>query len=111
MNELKWNVYYHDVNKQKIVQRDIFDNSYTKEQVFNFLNESSTKEDFAKKLKSFLIYHYWSRSEYEILIGPWCGGRDTKEIKVDIYSQIMMNWEVFLNYVWSFSQKEEENEN
>jgi hypothetical protein len=44
---------------------------------------------------------YWSKCEWEIIVGPWCGGRDTKEIKIDVFDQVMYNWEHFLEYVWN----------
>ncbi len=31
------------------------------------------------------MYYFWSKSEWEILIKLWCGGRDEKEEKVDVY--------------------------
>ena len=60
-----------------------------------------TKEEFADKLRSSLMYYYWSKCEWEIIVGPWCGGRDTKEIKIDVFDQVMYNWEHFLEYVWN----------
>ena len=47
------------------------------------------------------MYYYWSKCEWEIIVGPWCGGRDTKEIKIDVFDQVMYNWEHFLEYVWN----------
>lgn len=58
------------------------------------------KEEFAQKLRSELMYNFWSKFEYEIIIGPWGSFQDTREIKVDIYDQVMINWDRFLDYVW-----------
>ena len=98
---MEWNVFYHDVNKQEIRAFNIFKHSTFNNYVEKHLKECIDKEEFAKKLKSELMYYFWSKSEYEIIISPWCGGRDTKDIKVDIYTQVMNNWDIFLDYVWS----------
>lgn len=29
-----------------------------------------------------------------------CGGGDKEAIKIDIYSQVMLNWDKFVEYVW-----------
>jgi len=52
-----------------------------------------------------MMYYYWSKSEWEIIIGPWCGGNNTKEIKVDVYEQVLNNWDIFLEYVWNERKK------
>ena len=74
----------------------------SKEDFEKHLKECPDKEIFAKELKSSLMYYVWSKSEYEIIISPWCGGRNTKDKKVDIYSQVMLNWDKFVDYVWNF---------
>ena len=45
--------------------------------------------------------NFWAKAEYEVIISLWCGGKNTKDIKVDIYTQVMNNWNVFLDYVWN----------
>ena len=46
------------------------------------------------------MYYFWSKCEYEIILSPWTGRAD--DIKIDIYDQIMMNFDRFVGYVWSF---------
>lgn len=97
---LEWNVYIHDINKQAITTMNIFDHSWFKEDVERNLKEIKDKNEFAAKLRSDLIYYFWCRSEYEIVISPWCGSSG-EYIKIDIFDQVMNNWEVFLDYVWN----------
>lgn len=98
---MEWNVFYHDINTQKIRTINIFDHHRFSEDVQKSLKKYKDKDEFAKALKSDLMYYFWSRAEYEIIISPWCGGRNTEDIKVDIYTQVMNNWNVFLDYVWN----------
>ena len=102
---MEWNVFYHNINTQEITTFNIFKHSSFLKDVEKYLKKCSDKGVFAKELRSTLMYYFWCRSEYELIISPWCGGRDTKEIKVDIYSQVMLNWDKFLDYVWSFKKE------
>ena len=64
-----------------------------------------TKDEFSKELRSALMYYYWAKCEWEVVITPWVSTDDTKNIKVDVYWQVMNNWKVFLDYVWENRKK------
>ena len=102
---MEWNVFYHDSNKQEIIAFNIFNHYRFDEEVKRLLKKYSDKDEFAKELKSELMYNFWCKSEYEVIISPWCGGKDTKDIKVDIYEQVMNNWPIFLDYVWNSNKR------
>lgn len=102
---LEWNVFYHDVNKQEITKLNIFKHWKFAEDVEKNLKKIKDKDEFAEKLRRDLLYYFWSKSEYEIIISPWCGGRDTKDVKIDIYTQVMNNWDIFLDYVWNSKKR------
>ena len=102
---MEWNVFYHNVNSQEIITLNIFEHGGFAKDVEKHLKKYADKEAFVKELKSSLMYFFWSKSEYEIIISPWCGGRNTKDKKVDIYSQVMLNWDKFVDYVWSFRKE------
>lgn len=77
-----------------------------------------------------MAYYYWSKAEHEVVITSWVPyitmseldrlntereeskkkyARDPYSLyvnprvgeKVDVYSQVMLNFEVFVDYVWS----------
>ena len=90
---LIWNVYWEDFNRNQIVVKNVFNlsfsfNNYLKE---NF-KKNKSKEDFCEQLRRDLQYCYWSKSEHEVIISSW-PPREDCEIKVDVYDQIMMNWD------------------
>lgn len=100
--KLEWNVFYYDINRKKIDTYNIFDHGKFIKWVHKDLKDINNIEDFAKALESNLSYYFGMRSEWEVLISPWVDGdREKDAIKVDVYSQVMLNFEVFLNYVWS----------
>ena len=96
-----WNVYRYNINSKKIEAFNIFDHGGFKKDV----KEAAAKFDysfdaFKKAVRSSLMYYFWSKSEYEVVVGPWVGGDKKDEMKIDIYDQVVLNWDVFIEYIW-----------
>lgn len=100
---IEWYVYYHDSNTQKIIKWNVFNHGSFKNEVDKLLKDKVTKEDLIDKLKRQLMYYFWSKCEYEIILSPWTGRAD--DIKIDVYDQIMMNFDRFVDYCWSFKSE------
>lgn len=98
---MKWNVFYHNINSDRIEMMNIFQHSGFRRDVEGLLRSHGNKDEFAEQLRKDLMYYFWSRCEYELVLEPWVGGRDTAPLKIDIYTQVMLNWEQFLDYVYS----------
>ena len=127
---LEWNVFRHDVNKNKIVAFNVFDHYRFNEDVQKSLKKFRDKSEFAEQLRRDLMYYFWSKYEYEVVITTfppyitmdeldrvnyerWSHkdkyGTDYVRqnvnldtgIKIDIYEQVMNNWDLFLDYVWN----------
>lgn len=107
MIDIEWYVYYHDSNAQKIIKWNVFNHGSFKKEVDKILQEKLNKEDFAEKLKREVMYYFWSKCEYEIILSPWTGRAD--DIKIDVYNQIMMNFDRFVEYCWNEKKKSLEN--
>lgn len=58
------------------------------------------KAAFLEDVRHALMYCFWSKCEYEILLRAWPPCDRDNVRKVDIYEQVMMNWHVFSEYVW-----------
>ena len=128
--ELEWNVYKEDWNNNKIKIFNIFNHSRFYEDVKKSLKKFDNKEDFAEEIKKSLMWCYCRKSEHEIVITTWAPHITMSELnrineerektlkeynrepyrlyvnpevgeKVDIYSQVMLNWNIFVDYVWS----------
>lgn len=95
---MKWNVFYYNINARKIEKFNIFNHWRFREDVIRNLTMIDNKEEFAQTLKSNLMYYFWAKAEWELLFSPWVGGENA--VKIDVYEQVMNNWDVFLNYVW-----------
>ena len=57
------------------------------------------KDDLKKLLKSYLMYHYWCKSEYEIVVGGLHADYPEKFEKIDIWTQIEMNFDHIIDYI------------
>ena len=101
-NNMVWNVYYHNFNQNKIEVKNIFSHGSFRKDVVDALWMCKVKWAFAEELRMELAYYFRSRAEWEIVIKPWCGGGDYKGIKIDVYDQVMLNFDIFVDYCWSF---------
>lgn len=101
VSDLKWYVYYHDWNGSEIKTFNIFNHGSFREDVEKYLKKYKNKEEFAKRLRSSLSYYFWSKCEWEVVITPWVSNRNTEDIKIDVYDQVMNNWDIFVDYVWN----------
>lgn len=99
-----WNVYTYDINRRKMEVYNIFNHYTFKEYVDKWLKECETKEELAEHLKSELRYYFGFKCEWEILISPWIGNKECEE-KIDVRDQVMLNFDVFVDYVWSYKEK------
>lgn len=98
---LEWYVYYHDFNQKIIKEWNIFNHGTVKNKVIDLLNNKDIdKTEFAEKVKGYLLYHFWGKCEYEVVITPWIG--TANDVKIDVYQQISMNYPKFIDYLWSF---------
>ena len=96
--KLKWNVLFHDFNKDEIIPYNIFYDDFVldlskylkKQKSYNF-------EDIKEYINKWAMYQYWSRTEYEIIVS----GLHTKakDFKIDVYTQIKMNLDRVTEYV------------
>lgn len=126
---MTWNVFHHNVNSRKIEEYNIFKHSSFAKDVAELSNQDLTKEDYAEKLRRIVQYYFWSKCEMETIITSWPPYIDGDELvrlsneyedynqkyghhpykidvcldvgrKIDIYKQVMLNFDVFCDYVW-----------
>ena len=128
--KLEYYVYYYNFNSRSIKKFNIFNHGRFLEDVKKDLRECETKKEFAEELYKDLIYYFWSKADWEVVITPWTPYITISELnrlneerekilkkydieprrlyvnpevgeKIDIYDQVMLNWDLFVDYVWS----------
>lgn len=109
-----WNVYRLDFNTKKITVFNIFEHNKFEKEVKKLLDSDIDKSLFSEKLRSLLFYYYASKCEYEIGVTSWppCAiDEKTKEPKIyekiDIYQQVKLNWDAFVDYLWKKGKNNE----
>ena len=59
------------------------------------------KAAFEEKVRRSLMYYYWSKCEWEIVLSHWPSSARFNDRKIDVYDQVMLNWGVFMDYLWN----------
>lgn len=99
--KLVWNVYEFAFGESKPCTVNVFDHFRFGKGLYKLKRKKLTNRDeFDKELQSLLMYSFWSKCEYELVLLPWPCGTDDKGHKIDVYNQIMINFGRFSDYVW-----------
>ena len=97
---MEWYAYYHDSNAGKIRPLNVFDHGGFRHDVEEILQKKDLDRDaFSKEIRSSMMYYFWSKCEYEVIIKEWVGV--PAQLHVDIFQQVDMNWNHFIDYLWS----------
>lgn len=97
---LSWKVACHDCNADEITYYDVL--KYREDFVKKLKKKCATKEEFAEKMRRELMWSYWSKCEWEIIIEmnddghvwlePFVGSRDSEKVKIDITDRTDFDW-------------------
>lgn len=99
MKTLTWNVYYYNINQKKVEIKNIFTHGGLQKDLEK-IRKIADKQEFAEQLRRSLMYWYWSKAEWEVVVTPWGLSSDIGCVKIDVYDQVKMNWDHFVNFVW-----------
>lgn len=127
-NNLYYYVYIENINQQTIEKYNVLNDGIIKE-IKKHTKGISDKNAFAEIIDPILAYYYRSRAEWEIILTSWPTCVSVHELlrldqelefyqkkyktvpysltanlvteeKVDVYRQIKLNWDIFINYLW-----------
>lgn len=94
-----WNVYICNMSSGKIEIYNIFNHGTFNVYYRKALETSATKEEFAEQIKNELRYYFWGKCEWEVEIVDWMGYQKSG-LKTDVYKQVMLNFDIFVDYCW-----------
>lgn len=107
---MEWYAYYYNSNKRKIELYNIFNHGIFKTNIKALISEYKsnkiTKEEFTKEVRQNLMYYFWSKCEWEVLIkkdtddnnntkiylSPWIGSKNPEEESIDITNDNLIDW-------------------
>jgi hypothetical protein len=102
---MEWNVFRYNMNLREIETYNIFNHGTFLEYVKKAAEKYKNKDEFVEQLKTELLYYFWRKAEWEVVIASWVGGDREDAKKIDAYSQVMANFEIFADYVWNNKEK------
>lgn len=94
---------YHDgdqiiANIKKVLDTHIIDYSKLNKLFKQHAYRDIAFEAYEQILNRECMYYYWSKCEWEVIVSAW-PPRDGSDKKIDVYSQLKANWELFKNIV------------
>ena len=102
---LSWKVKNYLINENKIWDYDVL--KYREDQIKKLKKKCTTKEEFAEAMHREMMWQYWSRCEYEVIIEidengriwlkPWVGCKNPDEVKIDVTDDQNFDWRSFAN--------------
>lgn len=95
---LIWNVIYKDVPGRKISTYNVFRHTGMVEEIRIAFRRHKEKKAFAKELERIIDFSFQCNEAWKFYAYSLEGR--TRQ-KVSVYSQIMDNWNAFLDYVWN----------
>lgn len=106
---IKWNVFYFSPNRKKIEQVDVIEWRFN--EMKDVYDQCYTKEVFSEELRKLMMYRFWRKYEYEITVKSYDFIHDgSDELRVDIFDQLAMNWDAFVDCVWNVFKETEDAE-
>lgn len=104
---MEWYVLLHDFNKDKVISYNIFNNSKLDKELKELKENFISKENFVSELDRILRWCFWSKSEYEIVVGDLFEKDLDKYEKIDVYQQLKPNLNTLADYIiyqWTFNK-------
>lgn len=128
VTKLVWNVFTLDFNNNQIIVENIFDHPRFFQDLIKCKQKYPEYPLFAQHVQSSLLYYFWAKCEWEVILTSWPPYMTPEEIdklhremeerkanghpfyryspklevaeKVDVYDQVMMNFDAFMHYLW-----------
>ena len=100
---MSWLVKNFNCNMQKIVDYDVL--KYREDFVKRLKKKCTTKEEFVEAMRLEMMWQYWGRAEYEVIIeidddnriwlSPWVGCYEPEKVRIDVTDDHSFDWKGF----------------
>ena len=102
----EWFVFIEDINRKRIKVYNIFEHKDFVEDCDgaweNYKNEHHDFSKFKEDIDSILMYYFWCKCEWEIILSNFPPSDSFQKKKIDVYQQVKMNWDKFIDYIFSY---------
>lgn len=95
-----WNVIHFNINARKMEAYNILAHTSFRKDIADMM--LCRRKTFDERLKRTAQYYFWARCEWEVIISEWPPAPPERNVeeKVDVFSQLNLNWDRFADYVW-----------
>ena len=98
---LEWNVFIGDFNSRRIRTHNVFDHGGVMTDLKKAARKyAKDKALFETEVRSSIMHWYWSKCEWEIVLQHWPPSENFRDEKIDVYDQLKLNWDKFVDYCW-----------
>ena len=103
---MEWNVYVSDFNAREIKAFNVLKHYGFYNDCKKITNKKNvTKEEFTEEIRRSLAYFYRFKCEWEIVLSDFPPHESFHKAKIDVYSQVMLNFDKFIVYLWENKEK------
>ena len=103
---LEWNVFVENFNCNQIEEYNIFKHTNFKKDVLiktikaikSCQDDSCYLPKLKEEIREQLRYYFWSRCEWEVVLSAFPSSDRVKDLKIDVYKQVTINYEAFYSY-------------
>lgn len=105
--KMRWCVIVESISRGELYEMNVFDHSRFNANLQEFMKKKPSRNELSNELHRLCMYYFWSKCEWEIVVRSlFHENRDAcPEMKIDVYDQLKMNWEIFVDYVWQYCPK------
>jgi len=96
--KFKWNVWTWSFNHDALETYDVVPILLGEYKRLKKNEKPKTLEEFSEFMNGEASYHFWSKCEWEMITTGWPTQKNSE--KVDVYDQLMLNWDVFIEAFW-----------
>ena len=88
-------------HKDKLTHYNVFNNRLFSEAIdLLFSIPELSFEEFSETVKRKAQWQFCNRCEYEMVLLPWPVGPEDNRYKMDVFEQLEVNWDRFIDYLW-----------
>lgn len=89
----EWNVVYFNINSGKYEKYNVLRGPLL-DDIRKRTGKKCSRQNFSEIVRECCMDRYWRKAEWEILL------HESSPKKVDVYDQLLLNWDRFVDYVW-----------
>ena len=93
-----FNVLIWDINGNKLTTTDVLPYFRDEYKCVKKDKRPQTINEWKEFIKSWGMYQYWARCEYEIIVSPW--PTQNKNVKIDVWYQISNNIDIIAEILY-----------